>query len=486
VRLVQVIIPAGKRETVLAVLDEEDIDYVVTDETSGREYTEVAYFPLPTEAVEPVLARLRDVGLDDEAYTVVLDARTVVSRKFDRLKEEYAEREESDGRIAREELRATAEDLLPSMETYVVMSLVSAVVATAGLLLDSPAVVVGSMVIAPLIGPAMAATVGTVIDDGEMFVDGVKLQALGFGVVVVASAAFAGLVKVSFLVPPGLEVISIGQVRERLSPDFLSLAVALGAGTAGAYSLSSGVSASLVGVMIAVALVPPAATVGIGIAWALPGLVLGASVLALVNALSINLAGIATLWYSGYRPEQWFRLSDARQATVKRIAVLLLAIAVLSVFLGGVTYDSFRNARAEEAIRDDVETAVNANDELQVLDMEVEYEPRYRLDYQPQFLSLSLFRRPSGVIVTVGTTSDTRPQLADRIYQTLRRDGYNVTVQVRYVAVERTRTSGLRPDVVQPRTLSPSLDSKPYPGLRSDVVQPRTVDRRAGESQTAV
>ena len=44
-RLVQVTIPAGKREAVLALLDEEGIDYVVTDETSGREYAAVAYVP---------------------------------------------------------------------------------------------------------------------------------------------------------------------------------------------------------------------------------------------------------------------------------------------------------------------------------------------------------------------------------------------------------------------------------------------------------
>ncbi len=434
-RLVQVTIPAGKREAVLSALDDEGIDYVVTDETSGREYTGVAYFPLPTNAVEPVLARLREEGLDDEAYTVVLDANTVVSRKFEQLTEAYEEREESDERIAREELRATAEDLSPAMETYVVMSLVSGIIATAGLLLDSPAVVVGSMVIAPLIGPAMAAAVGTVIDDGEMFLEGVKLQTIGFAVVVGASAAFAAFVKTSFLVQPGIDVVSIGQVRERLAPDFLSLAVALGAGTAGAYSLSSGVSASLVGVMIAVALVPPAATVGIGIAWALPGLVIGAAVLALVNALSINLAGIATLWYQGYRPEQWFRLSEARQATVKRLAVLLIAIAVLSVFLGGVTYDSYRNARAEDAIHQEVETVVADAEDVSLLGTQVTYEPRY--------LELSLFREPGSVTVTVGTTGDGHPQLADRLHDRLSEAGYDVTVQVRFVPVERAGAGNL-------------------------------------------
>jgi hypothetical protein len=54
-RLVQVSIPAGKRELVSSVLEEEGVDYMLTDETSGRDYTAIAYFPLPTPAVQPFL-----------------------------------------------------------------------------------------------------------------------------------------------------------------------------------------------------------------------------------------------------------------------------------------------------------------------------------------------------------------------------------------------------------------------------------------------
>ena len=135
-------IPAGKREAVLELLDEEGIDYVVTDETSGREYTAVAYFPLPTNAVEPILESLQEVGLEREAYTVVLSAETVLSEKFEALEEEYEERKDSEERIARQELETRAKELAPSLPIYLVMTVVSAVIATAGLLLDSPATVV--------------------------------------------------------------------------------------------------------------------------------------------------------------------------------------------------------------------------------------------------------------------------------------------------------------------------------------------------------
>jgi len=427
VRLVQVTIPAGKRETVLGALDDEGVDYVVTEETSGREYTDVVYVPLPTAAVEPVLARLREAGLDDQAYTVVLDASTVVSRRFEALQDRYDEEEDSD-RIAREELRSRAADLAPSRRTYVVMTVISAVIATAGLLLDSPAVVVGSMVIAPLIGPAMAASVGTVIDDQELFERGVVLQVWGMGIAVLSAAAFAALVRYAHLVPfAPPDITAIPEVRERLAPDFLSLAVALGAGVAGALSLASGVSSAIVGVMIAVALIPPAATVGIGLAWGLPMVSLGSGVLALVNLLSINLAALTVLWYSGYRPDRWFRLDEARSATLKRVGALVVAIALLSVFLGGVTYDSFQNAETEDALRDDVATVVDADPDAALLDTEIQYGDSIVL------------REPDSVVVTVGVPPGANVSgLAARMDRRLDRTaGHDIDTQVRYVTTER-------------------------------------------------
>ena len=428
-RLLQVTVPTGKRETVLGALDDEGIDYVVTDETSGREFTAIVYAPLPNPAVEPVLERLQDAGIDDEAYTVVVEANTVVSRRFEELEERYAEAEDVDeARIAREELLSRAAELAPTLRTYATMTVISAVIATAGLLLDSPAVVVGSMVIAPLIGPAMSASVGTVLDEDELFVRGVKLQILGLTLAVTSAAAFAVFVRYAHLVPPGIDVTQVPEIRERLAPDFLSLAVALGAGVAGALSMSSGVSAAIVGVMIAVALIPPAATVGIGVAWGLPMVSIGSGVLALVNGLSINVAAIAVLWSSGYRPHQWFQLDEARSAVLKRVAILAVAIAVLSIFLGGVTYNSFQNAATEQDIRDGVEGTIAESERVTLLDTQVE------------FTDGILLSRPDHVVVTVGVppeNGESTGGLSRRIDTAAdRAAGRDVETQVRYVTIE--------------------------------------------------
>lgn len=427
-RLVQITLPVGKRDRLLSTLDDEGIDYVVTDEVSGREFDAVAYIPLPTNAVEPTLEQLRQAGLDDDAFTVVLEANTVVSRRYEELEERYAEEEDED-RIAREELVSAAADLSPVLGTYVIMTIVSALIATAGLLLDSPAVVVGSMVIAPLVGPAMAASVGTVVHDDDLFRRGVRLQVLGLVLSVGAAFAFAFAVRYVHLVAPIADVTTVPEVQERAAPDFLSLVIALGAGVAGIISLTTGVSTALVGVMIAVALIPPAATVGIGLAWGQPLVSLGSAVLVLVNVLSINLAALVVLWYKGYRPQHWFRLDEARTATLRRIGTLAVAILVLSAFLGGVTLDSFQRATTDEAIRDDARTVVenfDGNSDLELVSVDVSY---------PRTLP---FQQPDRVVVTVGvppgeSVSGLASAIGDRLGETIDSD---VPVEVRYVNVE--------------------------------------------------
>lgn len=429
VRFVQVSIPTGKREAVLRTLEEEGIDYVVVDETSGRNYTAIVLFPLPINAVEPLLNKLKDVGIDDEAHTVILDAETVVSRKFDRLQKRYQNEEEevtTETRIAGDELRTRAEELAPTFTTYVVLTAVSAVVATAGLLLDSPATVVGSMVIAPLIGPAMAASVGTVVNNRGLFLRGAKLQALGLGLAVASAAVFAAFVKYLHLVPPGLQLTTLGEITERVAPGILTLAVALGAGIAGAISLSAGVSTAIVGVMIAVALIPPAAVVGIGIAWGQWVMALGAGVLTLVNTLSINLSAIGTLWYRGYHPRRLFKRDAARSVVMKRGAVLVGAIAVLSLFLGGVTYDSYRDAQDEREIQNNVQKVVEGKEDLTLLGINIERDRG------------SFFQPPDRVVVNVGTRPGTNPpSIAEDLKQNIDQvTGGDVTIQVRYVTIE--------------------------------------------------
>lgn len=429
-RLAQIIIPAGEREHIQSILDDNDLEYITTEEVGDRKYTSIIYVPLPTGTVEDVLDQIRETSLGEQAFTVVLDVEAVVSQEFEQLQEEQMD-EITLNRIARDEIRTNAQELSPARSTFLTLTAISAIIATAGLILDSPAVVVGSMVIAPLIGPAMATSVGSVIDDTDLFRRGVKLQLLGLGVAVVSAAAFASLLRMINLVPGGPSLLSISQISTRLTPDVLSLAIALGAGVAGAVSLSTGVSAAIVGVMIAAALVPPIGVVGIGIAWGLPSIIVPSGVLVIVNTISINATALITFWFKGYRPEQWFELDKARTLTFRRIGTLLIVILVLSAFLGSVTLASIQTSSVEESARHETRSlfASGSYQQFTLLDVSVKQER-------------NIIQSPKRAIITVGySVGHPRSSLAPTIERRIETaTGSDITVEVRFIEIETADT----------------------------------------------
>jgi uncharacterized hydrophobic protein (TIGR00271 family) len=287
----------------------------------------------------------------------------------------------------------------------------------------------------------MATSVGTVVDDDDLFRRGLRLQFLGGVVAVAAAALFAALLQVTGVVPLSTaEVFSIGEVRERLAPDILSVAVALAAGVAGALSLSSGVSTALVGVMIAAALVPPTAVVGIGLALGTPSSVLGAVTLVLVNFLSINVAALAVLWRMGYRPVNLFTLSEARSALRRRAVVLVVLLVVLSAVLGVLTVSSYRTTVFEDEVQATVESTA-ADHDLVVVSTDVVYEG-------------VPIRRPTRVSVVLGYPPGTDPpRLASTLAARVNDLGTGplglaaprVAVEVQYVVVERAASPGGHP-----------------------------------------
>ena len=425
-RLVQVLVPEGKGEAVVESLETERIDYAMWNETGRGDFEAVVSFPVPAGGVEPVLQHLRKAGIDEDAYTIVQSTETVVSRRIDTLRERY-----TDLRISREELSARAEDLAPRSSTFFIFLVVSALIATAGLLLDSSATIIGAMVIAPLMGPAISASVGTVLSDSEMASRGVLLQVTGLLAAIATGAALGILLKETFLLPP-VDIRTIPQVLERTSPSFLSLFLALGSGVAGAVSLIRGAGSALVGVAIAVALIPPAATAGLGIAWGLPGVMITASVLVLVNLLAINLSALILFWIAGYRPERGTSTAQARRAVGVRIATIVLAIGLLSVVLAVVTAASFVVGTVEYTTDNEVEAMFEGGqfDGLTFQSAEVEYD----IDHV-------LLGTPASVTVVVEHGPNTRvpPDVAQRIDNHLTSEtDQSVVVDVVFVRGQRS------------------------------------------------
>lgn len=400
-RLLQIAVPNGMRDPVEGKLVESDIDYFLTDDTSRRDFSAIVFVPTGTENVEALVDDLRDVGVQQEGYVFVSKLEAVLSDRFERRQGERPtsdkETEETSGRIAREELQVRAAEIASITPTYVLFTVLSTVIATAGLLMNSAAVVVGSMVIAPLIGPAISTSVGSILNDDELFRTSVKAQFVGVILAVVSATVFAGIVRVALL--PNLQIQFIEQVAERVNPGALALVVALGAGVAGAVSITSTTSITLVGVAIAVALIPPAATVGLGIAYGDATAAVSAGILVALNVLSINAASLGTLWIRGYRPENWFAEQEARRAVVRRAAVLVTIVLLLSSALAITTVNVSENSRFEQTVSD-----IALETDGHVLSIDVSYRTELFL------------RHPSTVTIRiVGGKPDTATELRSRI-----------------------------------------------------------------------
>lgn len=347
VRLIQATVPPGAIPDVRAALAEQGVDSFASPVVDTDEYGAVLYISVPEGEVESVLDGLYGAGLDSDDDDVVLVETAVdVFERANGAGTDLTGRE----RIASAELAGKTEDLIPTVRTFVAMMVLSTIVATTGVVLDSAAVVVGSMVLAPLYGPAVSTSVGTVLDESDLFWTGVWLQVLGVVVAIVAATLFAWIMRTAYLLPSEFALTAAPQIVARLSPDLIALVVALVAGVAGVISIATAAARALVGVMMAAALLPPAAVVGIGLAWGEPTVAFHSGVLLLVNVLAINFSSLVTLWYMGYRPKSWIRLPQTRWEFLKRARALLVAMLVVSAFLWNVTYANVRRSQVESVI----------------------------------------------------------------------------------------------------------------------------------------
>jgi uncharacterized hydrophobic protein (TIGR00271 family) len=246
------------------------------------------------------------------------------------------------------ELREVMSDSAQPGVSFFVLITLSCIIASLGLLLDSPAVVIGAMLVAPLMSPILGFSLGMVLGDVRLI--RLAIEAVFKGVVLaVIIAIFTGVLS------PFKELT--GEMMARTQPTLLDLVVALASGMAGAYALArKEVSAALPGVAIAAALMPPLGVVGLGLAVGNPQVVAGALLLFITNLASISLAGVIVFILLGIRPETW--LPDARRQVRRGLtgfALLLLVLAIpLGVTMSGIVRDTARRNVIHEALSENV------------------------------------------------------------------------------------------------------------------------------------
>lgn len=227
-------------------------------------------------------------------------------------------------RISREELYALVTDNIKLSGTYFIMVGLSGIVAAVGILNSNVAVVIGAMVIAPLLGPNMALALATTLGDRDLARSALKADLAGMSTALTLSI----LLGLWLEVDPNMTEIAL-----RTTIGLGDVALALAAGTAGVLAFTSGASTAIIGMMVAVALLPPIVTLGLllGAGQLLPAL--GALSLLLTNIICINLSGVVTFWALGIRPLTWWEAAIARRATIISVISCSVLLAVLVFIL---------------------------------------------------------------------------------------------------------------------------------------------------------
>lgn len=227
-------------------------------------------------------------------------------------------------RISREEL---LDDLAPGSHVsavYVGQVLISCVVASVGMMRDNVTMVIAAMVIAPLLLPNMAMSLGTTLGDLKL----VRRSAVASAVGLAAGFALALLVGLLFTFDP-----SVREIALRTRVHFSDLLVALSAGAAGALAVTTGVSANLIGVMVAVALVPPLVALGLLLGAGEMVAAGGAAILLMSNVVCVNLAGVGVFLIQGIRPNTWYEAAAARRATITAIICWIVLLGGLALLI---------------------------------------------------------------------------------------------------------------------------------------------------------
>lgn len=276
-----------------------------------KNYSHMEGFRIVLLPVEASLPRPKEEEKNQVEKKIAPPAKPAVSRSI---------------RISREELYDDIKKTVGISWVFFAMIIFSSIVASVGILRDNVVFIIGAMVIAPLLGSNVALSLATTLGDIELSRKAFRAIGLGILLAVVSSMVIGTL----FNVNP-----EIAELQTKTEVSLADIVIALVAGSAAVLSFTSGLLSALIGVMVAVALLPPLVVFGMLVASGQWELARGAIYLFLVNFICVNLAGVVTFLVQGIRPLTWWEASKAKRATGIAILiwVFLLAVLVLVISL---------------------------------------------------------------------------------------------------------------------------------------------------------
>jgi uncharacterized hydrophobic protein (TIGR00341 family) len=319
-RAIDVITPAGQVETILSLAEKYCEDHWVDAETEdGRQ---AVHLLVGAEDSQKVLDGLQTFLSSTKSARIVVSS---VEATLPAVQENDADKKSRSKGIAssREELLSEMTKRSRLDRNFLVLVFLSTIVAAVGLIKNNVAVVVGAMVIAPLLGPNLSLSLATALGEKSLMWQSIKTNLAGVTLTLALSFLIGILWPVDIQSPELLARTDVG---------LDSVALALASGAAAVLSITTGLSSVLVGVMVAVALMPPAVTLGLMLSSGHFSLAFGALLLLLVNLVCLNFAANCMFYSQGVGPRTWHEKKQARNSIFGSIIFwALLLVALMTV-----------------------------------------------------------------------------------------------------------------------------------------------------------
>ncbi|MGW8227366.1 MAG: TIGR00341 family protein [Gammaproteobacteria bacterium] len=321
-RVIEVITECGHTDTVQSIAEQHELDaWVIPTQDEQRCITRLVVRPDKQQAVLDALQGA--LGKLDFFRILLIPLEGALPRP---TKEESEEVKRRAITLSREELYQEISSASEITSSFLYMVVLSTIVAAIGLLENNLAVIIGAMVIAPLLGPNIALSFATALGDRDLAWSSLKTNLAGLGLALIIA------IPIGFFWPYSLDT---AELISRTDVGIDGIVLALASGAAAVLSLASGWSVSLVGVMVAVALLPPTATLGLMLGAGQFQNALGAGLLLAVNVVCVNLSGKLVFLLKGIKPRTWLEKRKARQSlliyVIFRFVVLIILIMVMQV-----------------------------------------------------------------------------------------------------------------------------------------------------------
>jgi len=323
VKQLQISVPKKLKKEAKEILEKYSSD--ISSNEAEKNDEKIAEFTVTAESddIDELTQELKDI---DDMKNGDLSIRII---KQESLIRKGQETRGSSSILSQEELYSKAQESAEFNGAQWGLIGLSSVIAAFGLASDNLIAVIGAMMLAPLLSPFVSGALSLTIGDRNLMVSSLKAGILS--VLIAVALSFVAVIPFPVNMNPTLQLVS--------KPSIISILLSVFVGAAAALTFVTGLRDEIAGVAVAIALVPPIASIGIGLRMSNLALAANASTVASMNMLAVIISGYLCFTILGLKPSTYYKRKQAQKIQY----LIPVALLIFSLLAAPVAYSSYQN-----------------------------------------------------------------------------------------------------------------------------------------------